>query len=60
MISCRPVPAAAGSNTFPVIPGPENVPPAGIPVSVAGGSAESYCGSSPENETIGISQTVVD
>ena len=31
---CVPTPAVAGLNVVPVTPGPENVPPAGIPVSV--------------------------
>ena len=35
-----PIVAFAGQNWFPVTPGPENVPPAGVPVSVTQGSVE--------------------
>jgi len=31
---CVPVPATDGSNVVPVTPGPENVPPDGVPTSV--------------------------
>ena len=33
---CVPTPAVAGLNVVPVTPGPENVPPAGVPLNVIG------------------------
>ena len=33
---CVPTPAVAGLNVFPLTPGPENVPPAGVPFKVTG------------------------
>ena len=33
---CVPTPAVAGLNVVPVTPGPEKVPPAGVPASVIG------------------------
>ena len=34
---CVPTPAVAGLNVVPLIPGPEKVPPAGVPLNVTGG-----------------------
>ena len=33
---CVPVPAVAGLNVVPVTPGPEKVPPTGVPARVTG------------------------
>ena len=33
---CAPAPAVAGLNIVPVTPGPEKVPPAGVPARVIG------------------------
>ena len=49
------MPAEDGVKVIPDIPGPENVPPRGFPISVEAGSLKSYWGLRPVNVTTGLS-----
>ena len=54
-----PAPAVAGLNELPVTPVPENVPPAGVPVSVTG-AAFTQSAATGEIVTAGNGFTVTD
>ena len=58
MIVCGPVPAVAGLKVVPLTPGPENVPPAGVPVKVIGAALTHNAGYVPALTT-GSGLTVI-
>ena len=55
---CVPTPAVAGLKVVPVTPGPENVPPAGVPVNVTGAPLTQTGGYVPAL-TVGSALTVI-
>ena len=59
MVYGPPTPAAAGEKVLPVIPGPLNVPPAGVPVNVAPDALTLYVEASPLKLTVGNGLTVM-
>ena len=52
-------PAVAGSKVDPFIPGPENVPPDGVPVRLNAPSTEHTSGYGEVAETVGRAFTVI-
>ena len=55
---CVPTPAVAGLNVVPVTPGPEKVPPAGVPLNVIGAALKHAAGYVPAL-TVGSVLTVI-
>ena len=55
---CVPAPAVAGLNVLPVTPGPEKVPPAGVPLNAIGAALMHIAGYVP-GLTTGNAFTVI-
>ena len=56
---CVPTPAVAGLNVDPVTPGPENVPPAGVPDKVIADALTQSAGYVPALTTGSALTTIV-
>ena len=57
---CVPVSAAIGSNILPEIPGPEKVPPGGVPVRVTVEAVLQYLAASPLTLTVVVGYMPID